>query len=871
MRASSVSLLVTTGETSGLIAALTAHIAEGTRGKGLRRADVINGGASLGESAALGTGLAYDVLYREKYIDRQLLVRFESEAPLVNVHGRSADLAFALAFAAAALSSTGNTGDDAGTKFAVAATGMLGEDGSILAVSGLASKLAAAIAALPASALVLFPGANEGDLTADIRRHAELRNIKLQPVFRIEDALQRIGVAISSTWLESPFRGLEPFEFRHASIFFGRERQIEDALSLLARRAEAGQRTLQVLGPSGSGKSSLVLAGILPALLRRGLHGQPTLDGRWGLLRPRAVTADVDLEKELGSLNRALKMSWRHGDAAGLPRKNGIDTPDGSLDPDAFMAWLASQSPEPGRTRYIWVLDQMEEWFVGALQPATLSRFSTFLTEISRRGVWLIATLTSAAEPLLGRYPELAAIFGIEGRYVLSPQQGAGELEEVISGPARAASLTFQPGLEREIFAAASHGGPDVLPLLELLLTELYERRDPARNELRMEDYRAVGGLDGVISTRAEAVYQRLPETSQNLFPAFHWKLATNTELRPSDYSADSPMHTLIQGFQGKRLLVETRGADGHTGVHAAHEALFRHWPRAVEQRQKHESDIRLWLDLLRESGQWARGERALIPSGPQLAAARSVYERRASDWTASDVSVVNYLRASLHQHQRRQFLVAGAVGLPMIVASGFGLRAIYDYLESRHVTRIKFEKALLPEPNYYAPAAPFLIEFGVSISDQTPGSQVLIKSSAKHYSGRAVRSPFVMSQDTDVPHDISALPVSFTLSFDKPVNAVLITRAAFWAATDSGVVLPGWRADALDVNGKVIWQVAEPLFGSYFEVPARTVRLESKAGNVDAQSIHSVRIESDFRNELGEAWAAFRSVLIEEIQLVRL
>jgi DNA-binding beta-propeller fold protein YncE len=667
-----VSMLVTGAGAPGGSIPLAAYIGSGTSGDGVRKVEVKGAGAELLASAELATRLAYGILYREKYLDRHITVQYEAEANVANVHGRSAGLAVALAFAAAGCG--GN-----GAEVSIAATGELSEEGCVLPIEHLPQKLMAAISASPPPTLFVFPSGNQSDLTASLKQSAKARGVALAPVSRLEEAIQRIGIAISHTWLDSPFRGLEPFEFRHASIFFGRERHIDGILSLMHRQEQKGQVAIRVEGPSGSGKSSLVLAGVMPALLRRGLPDspeRPARETRWGLLRPRAVKADIDAAKEMESLTQAVHDSWRHGEEGGLFANDAEVAPAAALDSGRFLNWLHSQVHEPGRTRFVFVLDQMEEWLQGSLQPATVKRFCAFLAALSGRGVWLIATLTSASGPLLRDRPELSAAFGVEGQYVLNPQIEAAELAAVIRGPAAAASLRFERGLDTEILGAAIHCGQDVLPLLELLLTELYERRDESRNELRLSDYQAVDGLDGVISARAESVYSQLPDGPKSKLPHLLWKLATKGEIVPSEYAAGNSIRDLIQAFQQKRLLVEYSNQRGTSGVRTAHEALLRHWPPAVEQLRRDENDRLLWLDLDRESRQWKGYRRALIPNGPQLEAASALISSRKADRTASDALPIEYVRSSLRQRTRRR---AAAIGMGVTI-----LLALAIYLAGR-------------------------------------------------------------------------------------------------------------------------------------------------------------------------------------------
>src|SRR5580658_714661 len=454
-------MLVTNAGATGMAVALTARIGEGTRGNAVRRIGVRDGSADIRMSAEIGTRLAYDILHREKYLDRQVVAAFEARSSLANVHGRSAELAFAIAFALASVRSP-LSGRPNGYP-SVAATGMLGDDGAIQPVEQLAEKVAAALAALPADSAVLFPAGNAGDLPADIRRQAAARRIALMPSARLEEALRHLGLAISQTWLDSPFRGLEPFEFRHSAIFFGREKEIDDILSLMHRRADKGQATVLVQGPSGSGKSSLVLAGVLPALMRRGTHAGDANRYRWGVLRPRDAKPDVDAAREREGFVRALQGAWGHDEPGGIPARLRAGDPVGRLDADLLLAWLdvryaqvdadAASGPAGNATgadagtRYVLVLDQLEEWFAAPFQSATVAELFDVLARLAGRGVWLIATLTNAATPRFAEHAALAASFGIEGQYALSQGRGPADLDAVIRAPAKAAGLRFETGL----------------------------------------------------------------------------------------------------------------------------------------------------------------------------------------------------------------------------------------------------------------------------------------------------------------------------------------------------------------------------------------------------------------------------------------
>ena len=154
MNSPAVWILLTAAGTTGAAVSLTASLGKGVRGHGLRRIDVRGGSTDIREFAAVGARLAYDILSREKYLDWHVVARYEAGAGLVNVHGRSADLAFALAFAAGVAATS--QGFDAAVP-AVAGTGMLGDDGAIQGIDGLPEKLALAFTVLPPGGMFIFP------------------------------------------------------------------------------------------------------------------------------------------------------------------------------------------------------------------------------------------------------------------------------------------------------------------------------------------------------------------------------------------------------------------------------------------------------------------------------------------------------------------------------------------------------------------------------------------------------------------------------------------------------------------------------------------------------------------------------------------
>ena len=107
--------------------------------------------------------------------------------------------------------------------------------------------------------------------------------------------------------------------------------------------------------------------------------------------------------------------------------------------------------------------------------------------------------------------------------------------------------------------------------------------------------------------------------------------------------------------------------------------------------------------------------------------------------------------------------------------------------------------------------------------------------------------------------------PVSYTLRFNRPVRSVRLHRAGLWPATSSGVTHPAWSAQALDEEGRVVAMVVEPLLAKFVDIPAKMHVLKGSDGSL----IRSVRIAADYRDRRGAPFAAFHSVLINQIDLV--
>ena len=355
--------------------------------------------------------------------------------------------------------------------------------------------------------------------------------------------------AMPAATARNPYKGLRPFGEADADDYFGREALIE---SLLERLSDpVGGRFVAVVGASGSGKSSLLKAGLIPRLRRGAIPGSE----QWQIaeLVPGANPFE-ELETALRVVN---------GD-------------------ERFLA-----------------IDQFEELFTMADEDERSRFIASLERAVSEPDACVRLVIALRADfydrPL--RYPGFGALVeaGQVNVHPLSPT----ELERAITGPARAVGVTLEPGLVADVVAdVAEH--PGALPLLQYALTELFERRESAT--LTSDAYRTIGGVSGALARRAEELYAGLDGDGQEAARRLFSRLVTlgegieDTRRRVrreevTEIRSAGSIEEVIDGYGRQRLLSFDRDPVTHSPtVEIAHEALLREWPR-----------LRAWIDADRD------------------------------------------------------------------------------------------------------------------------------------------------------------------------------------------------------------------------------------------------------------------------------
>ncbi|MET9284161.1 nSTAND1 domain-containing NTPase [Nocardia beijingensis] len=408
---------------------------------------------------------------------------------------------------------------------------------------------------------------------------------------------------------ESPYPGLDAFSESEAGAFFGRDRDIRRLLDRVQGEQADLLRCIAIVGPSGSGKSSLVQAGLVPRLTAR--------RGRWVVL-PRVVPGPEPLR----SLARALVEGGLDGSVGAVERELSRDTDHLRDCLERLRAKAAHRSPQ-----LLLVVDQAEE-LVTARSEDEERRYLTMIERVLRTCPWACVILVFRSEFLThflsGPHAEL---FEHPVPVAVLPTSA---LHEVIERPADAAGVRFDPpDLVRQMVGETGSG--EALPLLAWTLMELWERKG-ARTVITEADYQASGGVLGALSARANSVTEDLVRRGavedrilDTLLRFFHLEGSSFTRRQVNDATLSPDDRRIVAAFVQARLLSADSGpqSDG-VFYQVTHEALIRHWAPLRQLAETRRAGLEQLSRLERWARDWAESERAdeFLLAGARLEAA---------------------------------------------------------------------------------------------------------------------------------------------------------------------------------------------------------------------------------------------------------
>lgn len=399
-------------------------------------------------------------------------------------------------------------------------------------------------------------------------------------------------------WTGLPYPGLKAFTEEQAPIFFGRGREIDD---LVARLADRQRRFLAVVGASGTGKSSLIMAGLLPSLRKNAIPGS----GDWVMLP---------------QFTPALEGSPLCGLGSAIVRGcNGIDEPRWALaerlaaSPETFAELAAAAlTGRPDWAELLVVVDQFEE-LLTLVPKAARYPFVQMLDVIAKTPrVRTLITLRADFAHRIDNWRELVDLRNGDGTYILK-QPGRHALRRMIEGPAQLVGVTLQDGLPDRIIEDTG-SEPGSLALFAFTLERLYSisRTDSL---LTKDAYRSLDGVRGSIIHQADSVFATVSEPAQQALTQVFRELvsvredgtATRRRRAVEAVTRTPAAAELVKTLVGARLLVAEE--DGQ--VEVAHEKLFDAWDRLKQWISEYADDLRLIEKVHVDAADWEKNGRA--------------------------------------------------------------------------------------------------------------------------------------------------------------------------------------------------------------------------------------------------------------------
>jgi len=487
---------------------------------------------------------------------------------------------------------------------------------------------------------------------------------------------------ITSTFQEKkfdgrcPYKGLDVFEEEDAEIFFGREKLVED----LVNRAK-DSRTVFITGPSGSGKSSLVRAGLIPALKQSALRELNSEGWLYETMIPGR-----DPVTELARVVSSFAGTLNAGEDI---RMKGL------VDASVLAQWCEIALKKGREKRAVLFIDQFEEVFTQVSREEdrqTFLKLLTYAATVENGRVIVLLAMRSDFISNCSAYPALNSLLNQE--FVQIGAMQSHELVSAIAQPALRVGLRIDPDLVAQIINDMQ-GEPGALPLMQFTLRDLFDaqKRQGGVMALTLNDYLQRGGIHKALEQHADSEFNKLSKAerliAENLFRGLV-EIGQNTpdtrrvarfeEFAISETTA-TVFEAVVRRLADARLIsTDENKATGRT-ITLAHEKLIEAWPWLKQLVNNNREFIQLQNQIAEDAFEWEQHGKdgSYLYTGTRLTS----IQKKIHDFQVDNEKAKIFLRASQEANRRKGLQRLFISGLLLIMGAAVYFAVIGPLIES--------------------------------------------------------------------------------------------------------------------------------------------------------------------------------------------